>query len=839
MEGRKTMTANLTRRNFIKGAASVTAAGAFGASALSSCAPRQAGEKKKTEKAEVTTDIFAGSCRSQCLSGCFLNVHVRDGQVVRTTARDFPDTRYNRICPKGLSHVGRIYSANRLQYPMRRTGERGKGEFERISWDEAIQEIADKWTGYAKEFGPDALAFFVGSGNCAICGGGTAQGSAMARLREVLGAAKISPDRDMAAVERPAAMLGNTPWQGGNEQTDFKNAKTFVNWGSNPAISQVQTMHFIFDAQDAGAKLIDIDIAYNTVASKADWFIPIKPGTDGALAMGILCEVFAQGWQNLDFLRNHTEAPFLIKEDGKFLRMSDFGVKPQEGDINPATGKPTVIDPCVVWDESLATAVAVGKATGPSLENIPLLEGVRYQTVYDVIKEKVSEWTPEKASDLTGVPVDDIKELARVYSQDGPVYTYSMYGCNHYNNGPYNYGPIYSLVLATGNIGKPGAGAGMCIGGGGNVANTAGTLKPTDTKGNPVQGGGRTVNWNQALNVVEKGMLGGKPYTLKSLYVSCSNPVVCQTKHRDTVRLFSEVEFVVVQDMVLTETAKYADILLPACHWFETTDLRVMSTNVPYLIWQEKAIEPLYESKPDFEIYKLLAEKMGYGDFFNMSSEDYIRLWLDTKASQSLGTTFEKLKEEKVARFLPGETYLSFDGGVFTTPSKRARFYQETITPSYNVGQAIDKEKERTFLYWEPALEADLNSPVRKAYPFSVCSDHLRTRTHVQWWDVGYMKEYEPYPIVRINPDDAAELKIAEGDTVKLSNERGFVTMIATINAGQQKKTVSCPRSFQEGEFIDGHFAELSFNDYNQCCANQAYNDVAVAIEKVSERRDK
>ena len=455
-----------TRRCCIKVAAALTAAGA-----LVGCSPQTQNLEKAEPAADyVPDDIFSGACRGQCLSGCFLNVHVRDGQVVRTTARDFPDTRYNRICPKGVTQVARVYSAERIQYPMRRVGERGSGEFERISWDEAIQEIADKWKGYAEDYAPDAVAFFIGSGNCAICGGGTAPGSAMSRLREVIGAAKITPDRDMAAVERPMAMLGSTPWQSGNEQTDFENAKTFVNWGSNPAVSQVQTTHFILEARDKGTRLVDIDIAYNTMASKADWFVPVNPGTDGALAMGALREVFDQGWQDLDFLRSHTEAPFLIQEDGTFLRLSALGVEPQQGPVNPKTGEPTVIDPPAVWDEEAGAVVAVADAKKPALENVPPIEGTSYATVYDVVKEKVGEWTVERSSEVTGVPVDDIKELARVYAQDGPVYTYSQYGCNHYNNSTYNYGPMYSLILATGNICKPGAGEGLSIAGDGNVA---------------------------------------------------------------------------------------------------------------------------------------------------------------------------------------------------------------------------------------------------------------------------------------------------------------------------------------------------------------------------------
>jgi molybdopterin-containing oxidoreductase family molybdopterin binding subunit len=408
-----------------------------------------------------------------------------------------------------------------------------------------------------------------------------------------------------------------------------------------------------------------------------------------------------------------------------------------------------------------------------------------------------------------------------------------MLGLNHYNNAPYNYGPIYSLVLMTGNAGKSGAGAGLSQGSPSNVANSTGVLKPTDSKGDPAQGAGRSLNWNQLPKIVETGVFGTEPYTLKGVYIANSNLVTCMSERTETVRWLKSIEFIVVADMVLSETAKYADILLPACHWFETTDMHAQSAGHPYLLWQEKAIEPLFESKPDFEIYKLLANKMGYGDFFNMEPEDFIQLWLENEGARSLGITFDKMKEEKAARFLPSENFISFEGGQYGTASGRARFYRDVVTPNYNIGQAIDESKERTFLYWEPALEADISSPVREKYPFSLLSDHMRTRTHTQWWDVGYMKEYEPRPIVRINPDDATEMGIAEGDAVKLSNSRGFVTMTAVMNSGLPHKMVSSPRSFQVDEFIAGHFADLSFNEYNQCVANQSYNDVAVAIEKV------
>lgn len=295
----------------------------------------------------------------------------------------------------------------------------------------------------------------------------------------------------------------------------------------------------------------------------------------------------------------------------------------------------------------------------------------------------------------------------------------------------------------------------------------------------------------------------------------------------------THIEFVIVADMVMTETARYADILLPACHWFETTDLYTSYGTHPYLLWQEQVIEPQFESKCDWDILCLIASKMGFGDFFDMDPESFIKLWIDSDGAKALDITFDKLKDEKAVRMFPGEIFISYENGTFLTNSGRVKFYDDAIVPDYDVGQAIDFSKEQSTLYWEPALEADVSSPVRDKFPFSVLSEHMRTRTHSQWWDVDYMDDYEADPVVRINPEDASEYGIAEGDHVRLYNDRGFVVMKATINAGLPRKFLASPRSFQVEEFIDGHFANISFNAFSQICANQAFNDVAVAIEKV------
>ena len=297
-----------SRRNFIKGAATLTAAGA-----LVGCSPQGKNLEEADKKAEAPEEqIFAGACRGNCAGGCFLNIHVRDGQVVRTTARDMPDTRYNRICVKGLTHVGRIYSSERLQYPMKRTGERGEGKFERISWDEAIETIATKWTGYVEEFGPESMAIMFGSGNYAVCSG---QGSPniTTRFRNVAGASLIEANVDAApGVTRGYSIGSISGTTGNNEPADLLNSKTIVCWGSNPVVSQVQSMHFIMEAKEQGTRYVVIDPQFNTNASKADVFIPVNSSTDGALAMGALRELFEQNWQDHEYILKHTNAPLLI-----------------------------------------------------------------------------------------------------------------------------------------------------------------------------------------------------------------------------------------------------------------------------------------------------------------------------------------------------------------------------------------------------------------------------------------------------------------------------------------------------------------------------------------------
>jgi anaerobic selenocysteine-containing dehydrogenase len=829
----------VSRRRFITGAAATVAAGTLigASSTLTGC-----GEGSNTASSGDTNDtIFKGACRGNCAGGCFLDIHVRNGQVVRTTAADLPNPAYNRVCTRGLTHVGRIYSSKRLQYPMKRSGEKGSGQFTRISWDEAIQTIVEKWQGYVKQYGTQSIVYSYGSGNYA-CLSGQGGASSGALFKAVLGMSTLGLDVDAAHGYAFSHITGSHVFGTENEPSDYENSKTFICWGANPPISQPQIMHFIFDMKEKGGKYVVIDPMYGPNAAKADKYISVYPSTDGVLAMGVINHIVANNWVDTDFMMNHTEAPFLIKEDGKLLRGSDIGVKATTAK-DPLTGLDTVVDPYVVYDDAAKKAVlytALTASSKPRLQNVPAVKGMKVQTSYEKALAAAAEYTDAKVTALTGVSAADIQELARIYHEDGPVNTYAMFGDNHYLNGHYNYWPIYLVSALTGNIGKPGAGCGFSEVLAAYLANAAGIMATVGANGKPAQGASPILLLqNQMNNVLDTGKLGETPITVKSLYVTNANIAATMTDSGQTHNWMKKVEFMVVCDMNMTETCMYADILLPAAHWFEQEDLFNAYSSNPYMILQDKAIDPLYEAKTDYEIYKLIADGMGYKGFFDRTPEEYIKVVVGGPAAQAAGVTWEGLQKTHCQNQFAndgGDPLVAFKDGTFATPTGRMQVYRDTAAPTYATGPKFDLSKELT-LYWEPAKYADPASAARTGkYPFYCLSEHMRTRTHTQWWECDYQKEYEPQPYLRMNPADAAALGLADGDQAKITSQFGTALMPVALSQGLPPKTCSSQINFNAFEYTNGDagsgFATLCTNEYCQTMANQSFNDLAVAIEK-------
>ena len=801
-----------SRRSFIKGAAVFGTAGM-----LAGCTPKtddkdidDGGKKEIVPSPDV---LYPGACSGNCGGGCWLNVHVRDGQVVRTSARDFPNTAYNRICPRGATHVGRIYSAKRLLYPMKRVGARGSGQFERISWDEAINTVTTNWKSITEKYGPQGFGIEWGSGNYQLVHGTCNGVSSLWRLMNMTGASEVPLDVDAGVG------FGTSHAHGGlstvNGPMDIPNAKTIISWGCNPGNALPQIMHFFLERKDAGVKYVVIDPLFDANASRADMWVPVQAGTDGALALGILNELFKNKWVSEDIIKNMTNCPFLVKADGTFVRMSDAGVAPAEGETSPIA----------LLDADTNKLVPFSETTNPVYTGVSNVNGIAVRTAYDIFMESVNKYPAEEASKLCGVSVADIKELARIYHEDGPVRTEMMLGMNHYRNAHYASWPMVLIPMFTGNIGVKGGGCGMLeeylpqL-----TLPNYGALYPAGAPGP-----GRHIPVPNILEATQGGLQGdGIP--LKGLFIHGSNPASTFAEHDNTMAWMNNLDFLVVSDMYMTETMSMADIILPAAHWFEKEDLSYLFSTHPYLAWNAKAIEPQGEAKADFEILGLIAKGLGLGDMWPKTSRDYMNEVLGSDYYAAMGITTDNLEQQGAMSLRPGsEDYVAST----TTALETGRWYvyQEAVMKSYYYYTDIDESLEHVPQFVEGTFMGQ-HTDHRAKYPFHAMGEKMRTHTHSQWSECALVREYEAGPVARINPNDAAELGIKEGDNVKLSNEFGHVVMKAALSASVPPKTIVSGRSWNKEDFIDGHFAAICSIGFNQVCANQAFNDASVVLEK-------
>ncbi|KTE92413.1 dehydrogenase [Desulfitobacterium hafniense] len=803
---------SFTRRTFLKGAAAATVvtgvAVAPGKMALQALAETDENAEVKSEQER----IFSGACRGNCCGGCFLNIHVRNGKVVKTSAGELPDPEYNnRICLKGLSHVQRIYHPERLKYPMKRVGERGAGQWERISWDEAINTITDKWKDLWSKYDKTAVAVWNSSGNFASINGNGGYG----RFKNLLGATQISGASDMALIGGSRKALGVGPSYNSNEMSDMKNAKCIIVWGCNPSESQLQSWRFIADAIENGAKLIVIDPTFTTSAAKAHKYVPLRPGSDSALALAMMNVVIEEGLTDEPFMKKSTVAPLLVKEnDGKFLRQSDItGVAPVE----------KAPDPFLVWNSETNAYGLVTEVTDPALRGTYTINGINVTTAYDLLVKRVEAYPPTVAQEICDVPAEVIREITHIYVKNSPSTIFQGYGLDHYVNGHYAHLSVMTLAMITGNLAKPGASAGLVMPLDAFWSNDITKLKGATP--------GPTISALKLPVVMETGMFGKIPVQIKSLFVADGNPLGNSVDRNLLMGGFvNKLDLIVVADTTMTDTAQYADILLPAAHWFEVNDIFGAYSPQPYLMLQEKAVDPLFECKSDLDIMRLITNKLGIGEAFNLDDIGFIDLLLQSPAAKAKGITLKKMQKDKVVRVL-AKPCIHGEGGVFPTPTGRAQFYMETPTVDIDYGQKWDIEKER-LPYFEPPAEAWPQNPLFKKYPLTIFQEHSRWRTHTQWGNVPWLRELDPEPTVKINPDDAAARGIENGDIVEVFNDRGHVVLKAVINNGMRSGTVNIPKGWQRGQFIEGHYQELTSRVTNPVVDNSAYFDVLVEVKK-------
>jgi len=323
-----------------------------------------------------------------------------------------------------------------------------------------------------------------------------------------------------------------------------------------------------------------------------------------------------------------------------------------------------------------------------------------------------------------------------------------------------------------------------------------------------------------------EAVISGKPFPIKTVWFAFINFLnQCANSNKIVREVFPNLEFIVVADLFMTPTARYADILLPACSYLEFSDLVIGPA--PYLQLQQKAIEPLYESKSDVSIATELAQRLGLGDYFDKGEEGFIDLLLASGHPSVEGITVERLKQGPVLTHPP--KVASPDSEVkFSTPSGKIELYVEQLS---QYGQTLP-------IYLEP-LEARSGFAQGK-YPLTYIQGHSRFRTHSMFANATTLLELNPEPVVELNPRDAETRNILDGDLVTVFNDRGRVTLKAKLTEAISPGVVNISEGWWPEQFEEGSGNSLTHDVINPVQEllfepNMAMNDVAVEVFKTKE----
>jgi molybdopterin-containing oxidoreductase family molybdopterin binding subunit len=733
---------------------------------------------------------------------CGLNATVEDERIVAVEPADYPIPGYeNRICLMGRSRLEYQYHPDRLRTPLKRVGERGENQWEAISWDEAIDLFVQNHRRIAERYGPRSVALTQLSGAFGLLTRGT-----LTRYAALTGATvQQTSGVDFALAKGLEYMFGEPATGyfrlGGHDMADAVNSELTILWGSNMAVTRSVDHAPLKAARTNGTRLICIDPTRSETAGFCDEWISIRPGTDGALALALANHIIAKDLIDRNFLLQHTDMPFLVNTStGELLREKHL--------VDGGS------DSCMVWCRK-ADAIRTSEAAAePQLDwagklSVPNGE-ISADTVFSQYSKMARQYTPQAAAKITGIPEQTITHLAEAYVGARPAAIRMGFGIDRYYHSDSTARAIASLACLTGNIGMPGAGISI---------NAAWKWAPVRARTFYAPDG----RLPAALTMmdVDTAVRKGEPYPIKMECIALSNAFNQLRPNRAQVleEYVSSLEFIAVIDHFMTDTAKQADLVLPACTIFERTDLIVDN----FLQLQQRIVEPEGDAKSDFEIFCLLGEKMGFGDYFNKTAEEYLAEILDYSASkepQLEDVTFERLAREKVIYpWESNEPHYGFKDKVFKTASGRIEHYKE---------QFLDHGSELPY-YREP-VEASPDNPDFDQYPLVLLSAHSKYRIHSTFANMEMTRSREPEPVVRISPEDADHRHLTDGDIVSVYNKRGLMKIKCKIDDRIRPGTVLVREGHWAEQFIEGDPYILTHNEYSETAQNYAHYDVLVEV---------
>ena len=547
--------------------------------------------------------------------------------------------------------------------------------------------------------------------------------------------------------------------------------------------------------------------------------------------------IIEQGRADEAYLRDCTVAPLLVvDETGSYLRMSDLGVEPTEGPLNPLTGQPAMIDPLVVTDGMGQTAV-LGEMAEPVIRGRYQINGIDVTTAYELLVERVAEWPVERAAEVCDIPEQTIVDLAEMYL-DGPSHLEVGFGNDHWGNGASITHAQFTLAMVAGQWGIKGGGIGGTQGAATNGIPGANYLGMYYLPG--AQYTGFSTYFGDFHDIVDEKRYGDREVNVQSLLITTGNPLACSPDRERIMRTLEQIDFVVCCDWLMTDSARWSDIVLPVAHWFEFEAINPCPT--PYADLQEICVPPQFESKPDVEIVKLLGTAMGFGDSVDFDDESWNRLALDSDTCRNAGITWERIKEEKHVRFAPETYYYGSREYPFLTPTGRGQFYLENVAPRFPHGQELDTARlalpsfELPDEGWNEGTAEFPKYEIAEKYPLVLMSHRDKFKVHTTFALHPWFLELQPEPTIEMNPEDAEVRGISEGDYVRAYNDRGYCVFRAHLDSSMRPGVTITEHTWAQEQYVDGHYCSLTSRASSQFKPAPHPFDTLVEVEAVEGR---
>ncbi|MEE9274130.1 MAG: molybdopterin-dependent oxidoreductase [bacterium] len=719
----------------------------------------------ETASEAPATEVVRTMCR-MCHGACGVLVTLENGSPV--DIRGDPDcvTNLGYICTKGRASASYTKREDRIIHPMRRVGPRGSGQWERISWKEALDLVEEKVRKAIAEHGAESIG--------KACGTGREWNNFGNRFFNALGAVlnvgrsplcyfpRIVVGQQTMGTKIPVADFygfgGQLPrcvlvW--GNDP--FNNADGMIGGRLRPALKE-------------GAKIITIDPLETHWSRRSDCWLQVRPVTDGALALGLLHVVLLEGLYDVDFVSRWTNAPFLMREDTGDLFTGEAG----EGE-----------SPYRVWDPARGEAVRPDECPLPALEGRFEVEGVAVRPAWEGLLDRVREYPPERVSEITWVPAEKIREAARMFATTKPAVIQWGNALDHQGvNNTQTMQAAILLMALTGNLDVPG---GMAMW---ELGPWVDPFSPEHDRPMPLPEGSQKMVKKYGVDQFPiLGMTHGSLVNLAIVSGELHVPVCFIIGHnflltaentKTAVDVMHKIPFSVTIDLFMTPTAELSDLFLPTTTWLERDQI-----TTPYnrfgIFARKKVVEPAGECRDDEDILLELAHRLGLDEAFPWKT---VEEYFDWRLERS-GFKWKEFKE--MGQLLHPQNYRKYEtdhfrkGGGFDTPTGRVEVYQ---TKFRRLG-------DDPFPYYvEPKEESPHNEELAREYPLISTVRRTAEYFHSEHHNVPELRRRNPDPIVEMHPETARGLGIADGDWVWIETKQGRIRQRARLIEGIHPKVV-------------------------------------------------